>query len=385
MVKGKKLLILLSIIIPLFGCSNSRSGGHDNPPEPPEPPVREHFIEATSPSDEGLLSLAGDDVTDFVENYTFALSDNYVRDYNHYEAKESITLTWTIKETANYYLVELSSDEDLTDSSIYLTNEESVEISGLLPAMQYYWRVNAYFDTKIVRSYTFTFETRALPQAIYLETIGNLRSLGGMVTIDNKRIKDGMVYRGANADSASYNDRRYMTNTLGIKTEIDLRNDGEGLRNVLGVENCVSIDANGGLYYDVSPNGISTSTGKQALVRELRYFADINNYPIYFHCAIGRDRTGSLACVLLSLLGVSKKDMCIDYEMSMFAAVSTSDIRSGLCTALDLVNQLFTIYNYIYGGFTGANMKEKTENFLLDIGMTQAEIDAIRNNLLEDR
>ena len=30
------------------------------------------------------------------------------------------------------------------------------------------------------------------------------------------------------------------------------------------------------------------------------------------------------------------------------------------------------------------DMKEKTENFLLDIGLEQSEIDSIRNNMLED-
>ena len=206
-----------------------------------------------------------------------------------------------------------------------------------------------------------------------------------MITSDNKRIKDGMVFRGANPDSVSDSDKNYMVNELGIKTEIELRNLDEGQRNKLGVQNCVTISDNGGFYYDNVPNGVSYASGRAALVKELRYFVDANNYPIYFHCAIGRDRTGSLAAVLLCLLGVSKKDMCIDYEMSMFALASTADIRSGLCTVLDLVNQLFTIYNYIYGGYTGATMKEKTEAFLLDNGMTQQEIDSIRNILLEDR
>ena len=389
MKKSQKFLVLLALLFPLLACSNTSKGGggHVDPPDPPDPPEppKVHHIVPTSPVDNGLLSLAGDDITEFVENYTFALSDQYVKDYDHYQAKESATLTWDVEEDANYYLVELSSSEDLTNSSVYLTNDESVEIDGLLPGKYYYWRVNAYYDTKIIQSYTFTFETRGIPQTIYLDTVKNLRDLGGMVTSDNKRIKDGMVFRGANPDGVSQEDKDYMLNTLGIKTEIELRNAGEGQLNRLGVENCIRISDNGGLYYDTDPNGISHASGRAALLKELRLFADESNYPIYFHCAIGRDRTGSLAAVLLSLLGVSKKDMCIDYEMSMFALASTADIRSGLCTALDLVNQLFTIYNYIYGGYTGATMKEKTEAFLLDIGMTQQEINSIRSILLEDR
>ena len=43
------------------------------------------------------------------------------------------------------------------------------------------------------------------------------------------------------------------------------------------------------------------------------------------------------------------------------------------------------IYNYIYGGFAGKTMKEKTEAFLLEIGLTQQEINNIREIMLEDR
>jgi protein tyrosine/serine phosphatase len=43
---------------------------------------------------------------------------------------------------------------------------------------------------------------------------------------------------------------------------------------------------------------------------------DGNN--IYFHCAIGTDRTGTMAYFLEGLLGVSLEDKLEDYELSYF-------------------------------------------------------------------
>ena len=37
---------------------------------------------------------------------------------------------------------------------------------------------------------------------------------------------------------------------------------------------------------------------QNALAKEIRTFADETNYPIYFHCQIGRDRTGTLAMLI---------------------------------------------------------------------------------------
>lgn len=386
-----RFLILLSLPFFLLGCTPSSNNNEapeekeDTNPDNPDVNPKEYLINPLYPLDNQTISLANEDVAEFAMNYTFASSSKYVKDYDHYDSNDYVALSWSVSEEANYYIVEFSEHSNLSDASFYLTNKTSFDVDGVYAGKTYYWKVNAYYESKIIQSRTFTLHTLAIPTTIYLESVGNLRDLGGIVTEDNKRIKNGLVFRGANADGVNEQDKDYMVNTLGIKTEIDLRNKNEGSRNKLGVENCFSISDNGGLYYNESPNGISYKSGQEALVKELRYFANRDNYPIFFHCAIGRDRTGSLALILLSLLGVSKKDICIDYELSMFAFVSSGEIRAGSAAVNDLLNNLFTIYNYIYGGFAGKTMKEKTEAFLLEIGLTQQEINNIREIMLEDR
>ena len=47
--------------------------------------------------------------------------------------------------------------------------------------------------------------------------------------------------------------------------------------------------------------------------------ADADRLPLVFHCSAGKDRTGVLAAVLLSVLGVSDDDIAADYALSRAA------------------------------------------------------------------
>ena len=52
------------------------------------------------------------------------------------------------------------------------------------------------------------------------------------------------------------------------------------------------------------------------IVAALEVIAVPENHPLVFHCAVGKDRTGILAAVLLSVLGVADKDIIEDYTLS---------------------------------------------------------------------
>jgi protein-tyrosine phosphatase len=57
-------------------------------------------------------------------------------------------------------------------------------------------------------------------------------------------------------------------------------------------------------------------TGEQALGGSLRLLADADTYPAVFHCAAGKDRTGILAALVLSLVGVADEVIAEDYALS---------------------------------------------------------------------
>src|SRR4029078_2117372 len=59
--------------------------------------------------------------------------------------------------------------------------------------------------------------------------------------------------------------------------------------------------------------------GSGSIVGALEMIADADRVPLVFHCSAGKDRTGVLAAVLLSVLGVSDDDIAADYALSRAA------------------------------------------------------------------
>ena len=62
--------------------------------------------------------------------------------------------------------------------------------------------------------------------------------------------------------------------------------------------------------------GVTANLYRQALRFIISHLS--NNEVVYFHCIGGADRTGTLAFMIESLLGVSETDMDIDYELTSF-------------------------------------------------------------------
>jgi hypothetical protein len=70
----------------------------------------------------------------------------------------------------------------------------------------------------------------------------------------------------------------------------------------------------------------------------------------------------------------------MDYELSFMSRMGNLDDQS----PASMVGNAFTyLYDYIKKYGTGT-LAENTEKFMLDIGITQAEIDAIREIMIEE-
>ena len=75
----------------------------------------------------------------------------------------------------------------------------------------------------------------------------------------------------------------------------------------------------------------------------------------------------------------------MDYELSFFSQKGCT--MEGEHSALEWINTMknwmVRVYDYI-NTFEGDTYAEKTENYLLSIGLTEEEIQSIRDNLLEE-
>ena len=279
-------------------------------------------------------------------------------------------LTWSDAEGGSKtYTVTISKKQDLSDPIVLSATEGRVEVYNLEIGRTYYWQVSDGSTT----SQLFTFTTAIYPRFFATESISNFRDIGGYYTADGKRVKQNMVFRSAFLNDGTQEAKDFMVNTLGIKTELDLRGSGAATfasnvvnRKVIAMKwysNIVS-DAN----YETTRETISA-------------FAYPENYPINFHCAVGRDRTGTTSFLLLGLLGVDEETILKEHYSSFFSETGACDREEFL---LHIANIRDLVTNLSRYAPASATLQEKIEAYLLRIGVSAEEIASIREILLED-
>lgn len=154
----------------------------------------------------------------------------------------------------------------------------------------------------------------------------NYRDLGGWKTEAGKKISYGKIYRGAKTNDFSEKDIVVLRDLLHVKSEIDLRNsrdDGGQNTSILG-DNANYLKAPLSQYSYILPsfslNGRTFDTNSPAEIKRIfDFLSDENNYPLFFHCNAGADRTGTLAFLILGSLGVSEDDLTRDFELTSFS------------------------------------------------------------------
>ena len=197
--------------------------------------------------------------------------------------------------------------------------------------------------------------------------------LAGKIANDKARIDrlfvvpDGFVPGASRIDDGN---RSLWLDTLGIRTDIDLRSAGE----VRGMEGSplgptvawVNVSSS-------SYGGIQEERGRIPFSKVFRVFLDPANYPIDFHCIAGQDRTGAVAFILNALLGVEEEELWLDWEATAFWNPSPN-----FCHA--------KLFDHLVRGFDrwpGDSINERVEAYVLDLGFTPEDISTLRDILLE--
>ena len=226
------------------------------------------------------------------------------------------------------------------------------------------------------------------PRWIEIEgRVGNFRDFGGRLGLGGRRVRQGLVYRGQGLNDNSVTgetqgrnrltveDVRYLTGTLGIKTDLDLRGYGEVVdmtESPLGAG--VTFINNSSSCY----RGIFDEQGKKVMAKNFRVFCDRKNYPVYFHCIGGADRTGSLAYVMNGVLGVDRHLLETDWESTFYPRIPDENPDPNFWCRESHFNEGFSKY-----GDANASWNDRIVLYLKDCGITDAEIAAFRDIMLE--
>lgn len=164
------------------------------------------------------------------------------------------------------------------------------------------------------------------------EACFNFRDLGGYETTDGLRVRWGTLFRSDSLESLSEGDLALLR-TLGLRTAVDLRSSAEQARGPARLADLGGVSVHHAplfeeharpfvpaeLTSEEPPPGETylaiANAGTEALGAAVRAVAE-GEHSIVFFCAAGRDRTGMLAALILSALGVPDEAIVADYLLS---------------------------------------------------------------------
>jgi protein-tyrosine phosphatase len=243
---------------------------------------------------------------------------------------------------------------------------------------------------------------------IGLEAVHNFRDLGGYPTAGGRTTKwrtlfrsDGL-YRLRGADDMS----RVMQ--LGLKSVIDLRTEREQREQGIFPIDDIEVTFHHLSIVDVTWSDTETpefedeveflvwgyrdmlEIGSSRFADAMHVLAQTESLPAVFHCAAGKDRTGVLAALLLSSLGVDDGHICADYGLTQDAMQRT--IAWSKVHRPELAERYATIPKAYLAADPRAMQIILTElaqqhgsvrNYVREIGVADDTVEALGNLLLE--
>lgn len=311
---------------------------------------------------------------------------NWSKEWPNGDKPQSYSIRWAENPDGGPYTLHLadklgwSADTEIKASSCY------VDITNLVPNDEYTYKVTGE-DGKVVAEGNFK-TTGHVHQVFFKSKCRNARDLGGWKTEDGKTVKYRKVYRGGRMNDPweTMLNKAGKQEVLdeGIGAELELRGSDdymtvpavsgldhchpcieEGGKVMLGVtkpsaKNCAKwlvldpdspwtekqkapyLGSDGKVIKDklndITPTAeeyAGFQTAYKAKTKECFMFV-YNSVKagkgVYFHCSLGRDRTGTMGVLILGVLGVREGDISKEYELTYFApvgfSVSSSDKES---------------------------------------------------------
>ncbi len=261
---------------------------------------------------------------------------------------------------------ELSKNKEFSECYRVVCEKPSCEVENLEVGQEYFWRVNG---GESFRFFTKDNEIRF----IRIDGTYNVRDLGG------KNIRQGLLYRGADMDLVyplTDEGKRTFCGELNIKTEIDLRGGLDPNRPSGGGENvrfiCLPYRAYCEAFFEEHKRGVC---------KIMEFLSDESNYPIYFHCLAGADRTGAIAFYLRALAGDREELIHLDYELTGLSNSYTYDLKEQNVVQDEFRRRTSPYYQEFLKELETYAPNEpisaQVRAFLLDCGVTQETLDKI--------
>ena len=221
--------------------------------------------------------------------------------------------------------------------------------------------------------------TTQAPRNLDVGNMPNCRDMGGRTTYAGGKVRQGLIYRtsGSKFDNRTESNsaaKTVLLEQLRVKTEINVANSTTNNVKLTGtnVKDC---------YMDYGATPYSNLARNAEKVRNvMEILSDESNYPVFYHCRIGTDRTGITGVMINGLVGVPFNEVIQDYGFSNFSPIDNQRYPGKTPD-----NNGDDIKKYIDEilAMPGATFQEQVYNTLLSIGVPASQLDKIIDIMTE--
>lgn len=400
-IKTKTRILVLAAALLLSGCGvTPKTSSEGVPTSNPADESSQTVNPSSSKADEGEAGVIAV-TTDLTKEFNIHTAEqqaylDYAGDFSTIDPNlypngstsisdpVAVTLEWTHgvtegKTLKNYSVIH-GQKADLSDGyEVKGTKAKKLDVYNSYIGKNYFKVIANYTDDSKDETAILEYTVKNNgPRNLKVGNMTNCRDLGGRITEDGGTIKQGLIFRTCgnnyNMRGLKYDDEAKTTflDELKVKTEINVSNDDTYNFGFEGIKlRKFYMDYGGSANHHLSRN-------TESVKNFFNYLADENNYPVFYHCRIGTDRTGLCTIMTLGLLGVSENTIYQDYLFSNFGAIGEKRYIGEQAGQDNIKNYMAEINR-----LSGKTFKNKVYNFLLSIGVTKENLNKVISILTE--
>ncbi len=243
-----------------------------------------------------------------------------------------------------------------------------------------------------------------VPRSVPFNTVFNFRDLGGLGTTDGGFVRRGVLFRSDNLGRLTLEDKETFA-ALGIRRVIDLRRDFEvtsmgrvpdwtgaawhhhHLEHELWDHSTYNDEIGVARWLADRYNDL-LEQGAADIARVIVMLSEVDEGPTVIHCVAGKDRTGTIAALTLSLVGVADNDIEEDYALTELSedAYKAWLARTDPVEAAKIPPPFYVQTPALAMKLTLTELRERhgsVADYLARHGVTRKHIDALKAGLTE--
>ena len=237
----------------------------------------------------------------------------------------TLKLTSALTAAGKLYVGE---SEDYSDADLLVMDvaqgADSINVYNLIPGRTYNWKLE-YDDNGVMTvAQSGRFKTTGTLRMLKIDKVFNVRDMGGWPAMNGYPMKYGKIVRGSRlnvnksttlmiTDAGIQELRR-----VGMRSELDMRDASNSVNatHAFFGEDCPILNVNAAYNSRIATfaNGPQSIQGINQLIAWLKA-----GKPVYLHCSVGADRTGTVAYLVGALCGMTEDALCKEFELTSFS------------------------------------------------------------------